>query len=44
MLEKLEFFAVIDFFLSDSARYADVVLPGSLHEEDEGPSPPPREG
>src|SRR5262245_26209245 len=36
MLEKLEFYAAIDFFLSDSARYADVVLPGSLHEEDEG--------
>ena len=35
-LEKLEFFAVIDFFLSDTARHADVVLPGSLHEEDEG--------
>src|SRR5262249_28077522 len=28
MLEKLEFYAVIDFFLSDSARFADVVLPG----------------
>ena len=36
MLEKLEFYAVIDFFLSESARFADVVLPGSLHEEDEG--------
>ena len=35
-LEKLEFYAVIDFFLSESGRYADVVLPGSLHEEDEG--------
>jgi assimilatory nitrate reductase catalytic subunit len=35
-LEKLEFCAVIDFFLSDTARYADVVLPGSLQEEDEG--------
>jgi assimilatory nitrate reductase catalytic subunit len=35
-LEKLEFFAVIDFFLNDSAWHADVVLPGSLHEEDEG--------
>jgi len=34
--EKLEFYAVIDFFLSESAQYADVVLPGSLHEEDEG--------
>jgi len=36
MLGKLEFFAAIDFFLSETARYADVVLPGSLHEEDEG--------
>ncbi len=36
MLEKLEFYVAIDFFLNDSARYADIVLPGSLHEEDEG--------
>jgi assimilatory nitrate reductase catalytic subunit len=35
-LERLKFFAVIDFFLSETAQYADVVLPGSLHEEDEG--------
>lgn len=35
-LEKLEFFTAIDFFLNDTARHADVVLPGSLHEEDEG--------
>ncbi len=35
-LEKLEFYAAIDFFLNDTARHADVVLPGSLHEEDEG--------
>src|SRR5690606_23258326 len=35
-LEKLEFFAAIDFFLSDTAAHADVVLPGSLQEEDEG--------
>jgi assimilatory nitrate reductase catalytic subunit len=35
-LEKLEFFGVIDFFLSETARYADVVLAGSLQEEDEG--------
>lgn len=35
-LEKLEFFCVIDFFMSETARHADVVLPGSLHEEDEG--------
>lgn len=36
MLAKLDFYVAIDFFLSESARYADIVLPGSLHEEDEG--------
>jgi assimilatory nitrate reductase catalytic subunit len=36
MLEKLDFYVAIDFFLNDTARYADIVLPGSLHEEDEG--------
>jgi assimilatory nitrate reductase catalytic subunit len=35
-LEKLEFFAAVDFFLNDTARHADIVLPGSLQEEDEG--------
>lgn len=35
-LQKLEFYVAIDFFLNDTARYAHVVLPGSLHEEDEG--------
>jgi assimilatory nitrate reductase catalytic subunit len=35
-LAKLEHYAVIDFFLSETAAHADVVLPGSLHEEDEG--------
>jgi len=35
-LDKLEFYCAIDFFLNDTARHADVVLPGSLHEEDEG--------
>jgi assimilatory nitrate reductase catalytic subunit len=35
-LEKLEFFCVIDFFMSETARHADLILPGSLHEEDEG--------
>ena len=35
-LEKLEFFVVIDFFLSETAHHADIVLPGSLQEEDEG--------
>ena len=37
-LDQLEFYAVIDFFLSETAHHADVVLPGSLHEEDEGTS------
>lgn len=35
-LDKLEFYSVIDFFMSESAQHADVVLPGSLQEEDEG--------
>jgi assimilatory nitrate reductase catalytic subunit len=35
-LEKLEFYSVIDFFLSESGRFADLVLAGSLMEEDEG--------
>jgi assimilatory nitrate reductase catalytic subunit len=35
-LEKLEFYVAIDFFLNETARYADIVLPGSLQEEDEG--------
>jgi assimilatory nitrate reductase catalytic subunit len=35
-LEKLEFFGVVDFFLSETAAYADVVLAGSLQEEEEG--------
>ena len=36
MLEKLEFYVAIDFFLNETARHADIVLPGSLQEEDEG--------
>ena len=35
-LSKLEFFGVIDFFMSETAHYADVVLAGSLQEEEEG--------
>ena len=35
-LGKLEFFGVIDFFLSETAAHADVVLAGSLQEEEEG--------
>src|SRR5262249_36244710 len=36
MLGDLEVFACVDFFLRETARCADVVLPGSQHEEDEG--------
>jgi assimilatory nitrate reductase catalytic subunit len=35
-LSKLEFFGVIDFFMSETAQHADVVLAGSLQEEEEG--------
>jgi assimilatory nitrate reductase catalytic subunit len=35
-LEKLDFFVAIDFFMSETGHHADIVLPGSLHEEDEG--------
>jgi assimilatory nitrate reductase catalytic subunit len=35
-LSRLEFFGVVDFFMSETAHYADVVLAGSLQEEDEG--------
>ena len=35
-LSKLEFYVAIDFFLNDTAHHADIVLPGSLQEEDEG--------
>ena len=35
-LSKLEFFGVVDFFLSETAHHADVVLAGSLHEEEDG--------
>jgi assimilatory nitrate reductase catalytic subunit len=35
-LEKLEFYVAIDFFLNETARHADIILPGSLQEEDEG--------
>ncbi|NLD75693.1 MAG: molybdopterin oxidoreductase family protein, partial [Acidimicrobiales bacterium] len=37
-LGRLEHYAAIDFFLNETAFHADVVLPGSLHEEDEGTS------
>lgn len=35
---RLEHYSVIDFFLCETAQHADIVLPGSLHEEDEGTS------
>jgi assimilatory nitrate reductase catalytic subunit len=35
-LKRLEFFACADFFLSETARYADVVLPVAMWAEDEG--------
>ncbi|MBI2864188.1 MAG: molybdopterin-dependent oxidoreductase [Chloroflexi bacterium] len=35
-LRKLEFLVVVDFFLSETAALADVVLPGSVWAEDEG--------
>ncbi|MBS1794244.1 MAG: nitrate reductase [Acidobacteria bacterium] len=35
-LEGLEFNVNIDFFMSEAARYADVVLPGTTWAEDEG--------
>src|SRR5438045_5066079 len=35
-LEGLAFYVCIDFFMSEGARYADVVLPGSAWSEDEG--------
>ncbi|GEC73114.1 assimilatory nitrate reductase catalytic subunit [Flavobacterium flevense] len=35
-LEKLEYYVCIDFFLNETARHADVVMAGSLQEEEEG--------
>lgn len=35
-LDKLEFYACIDFFLNETARHANLILPGSLHEEEDG--------
>jgi assimilatory nitrate reductase catalytic subunit len=35
-LERLDCYVVIDFFMSETARHADIILPGSLQEEDEG--------
>jgi assimilatory nitrate reductase catalytic subunit len=35
-LENLDFNVNIDFFMSESSRYADVILPGTTWSEDEG--------
>lgn len=35
-LEKLEHYTAIDFFLNETAHHADIVMAGSLHEEEEG--------
>lgn len=37
-LGKLEHYTAIDFFLSETAHHADIVMAGSLHEEEEGTS------
>lgn len=37
-LGRLEHYTAIDFFLNETAHHADVVLAGSLHEEEEGTS------
>ena len=37
-LEKLEHYTAIDFFLNETAQHADIVMAGSLHEEEEGTS------
>src|SRR5690606_21571042 len=35
-LEKLEFYVGIDFFMSETMRHCNIVLPGSLQEEEDG--------
>ena len=35
-------YVCIDFFLNETAQYADIILPGSLHEEARARSPVPR--
>ena len=35
-LERLQFYANVDFFMAETSRYADIVLPAALMEEDEG--------
>lgn len=36
MLEKLDFYVALDFFLNETAHHADIVLASALQEEDEG--------
>lgn len=36
MLDKLDFYVALDFFLNETAHHADIVLPSALQEEDEG--------
>jgi assimilatory nitrate reductase catalytic subunit len=35
-LSRLEHYTAIDFFLNETAHHADIVMAGSLHEEEEG--------
>jgi len=37
-LSRLEHYTAIDFFLNETAHHADIVMAGSLHEEEEGTS------
>lgn len=37
-LNRLEHYTAIDFFLNETAHHADIVMAGSLHEEEEGTS------
>lgn len=36
MLDKLDFYVALDFFLNETAYHANIVLPSALQEEDEG--------
>ena len=40
-LESLEFLVVDELFLTETAKYADVVLPGRSYAERKAPSPTP---
>ena len=37
-LSRLQHYTAIDFFLNETAHHADIVMAGSLHEEEEGTS------